>query len=145
MSLQRFVDAQNPVYDRVRDELKNGQKRSHWMWFVFPQIAGLGSSDMARRFAIASLEEARAYLEHAILGPRLRECVALINAVEGRGITQILGNPDDIKLRSSLTLFAHATADNQLFLDSLAKFYAGAMDDATLNQIVTRPRNLGSA
>src|SRR5271166_256608 len=130
--LQRFVDAQNPVYDRVCCELREGRKRSHWMWFIFPQVAGLGSSPLARRFAISSLSEATAFLEHPILGPRLAECTMLVNRVEGRPIEQIFGYPDDLKFRSSMTLFAHATAENQVFVDALQKYFKGEFDPATL-------------
>ena len=133
--LQRFVDAQNPVYDRVRAELQEGRKRSHWMWFIFPQIAGLGSSPLARRFAISSLSEAAAFLEHPILGPRLAECTKLVNHVEGRTIEQIFGYPDDLKFRSSMTLFARASADNQVFVDALQKHFDGEFDPATLERL----------
>lgn len=133
--LQRFVDAQNPVYDKVRSELRNGRKNSHWMWFIFPQIDGLGSSPMARKFAISSLAEAAAYLEHPILGPRLTECTRLVNLVEGRSIEQIFGYPDDLKLRSSMTLFAHATPDNRVFIDALRKYFGGEFDAATLERL----------
>ncbi len=108
--LQRFVDAQNPVFDQVLSELQAGHKRSHWMWFIFPQIRGLGASPMANRYAISSIAEARAYLGHPILGPRLRECTRLVTEIEGRTIAEIFGYPDDLKFRSSMTLFAHATA-----------------------------------
>jgi uncharacterized protein (DUF1810 family) len=104
--LERFVEAQAPVYDQVVAELMAGRKRTHWMWFVFPQMAGLGSSDMASRYAIVSLEEACAYLAHSVLGPRLLECTAMVNAAAGKEIVQILGYPDDLKFRSSMTLFA---------------------------------------
>jgi len=133
--LQRFVDAQNPVYDRVRAELQEGRKRSHWMWFIFPQIAGLGSSPLARRFAISSLSEAAAFLEHPILGPRLAECTRLVNLIEGRSIEQIFGRPDDLKFRSSMTLFARASADNQVFVDALQKHFDGEFDPATLERL----------
>ena len=136
--LQRFVDAQNPVYEDVHTELREGRKRSHWMWFIFPQIAGLGSSPLARRFAISSLSEAAAFLEHPILGPRLAECTRLVNLVEGRPIDQIFGYPDDLKFRSSMTLFAHATTHNQLFLDALRKYFAGEFDPATLTRLPRR-------
>src|ERR1044072_813603 len=99
--LQRFVDAQAPVYDRVLAELREGRKRSHWMWFVFPQIAGLGSSPMAQRYAIASRAEAAAYISHSLLGLRLRECTRLVNAVEGKAVHDIFGSPDDMKFHSS--------------------------------------------
>ena len=122
--LQRFVAAQNPVYDEVRAELRAGRKRTHWMWFVFPQMQGLGHSLMAEKYAITSREEAGAYLEHPILGPRLRECTELVNRIEGRSLDQIFGYPDDLKFRSSMTLFASATADNQVFKDALEKYPA---------------------
>ncbi len=130
--LQRFVDAQGPVYEQVCSELRQGRKRGHWMWFVFPQIAGLGHSATARRFAIASREEAQAYLQHPVLGPRLRECTRLVNLVEGRTLEQIFGFPDEVKFRSSMTLFAHATPDNQVFEDALRKYCGGAYDPLTL-------------
>jgi len=133
--LQRFVDAQDRVYDNVLDELRAGRKRSHWMWFVFPQIRGLGSSPTAQHYGIASLAEARAYLDHPVLGPRLRECVALVNAVEGRSAEQVFGWPDDLKLRSSVTLFAHATDDNGDFLALLDKYYGGEQDPLTLERL----------
>ncbi|WP_310766608.1 DUF1810 domain-containing protein [Mycobacterium sp. Z3061] len=133
--LQRFVDAQDRVYDNVLDELRAGRKRSHWMWFVFPQIRGLGSSPTAQHYGIASVAEARAYLDHSVLGPRLRECVALVNAVEGRSAEQVFGWPDDLKLRSSVTLFAHATDDNGDFLALLDKYYGGEQDPLTLERL----------
>jgi uncharacterized protein (DUF1810 family) len=133
--LQRFVDAQNPVYDKVRPELRDGSKRSHWMWFVFPQIEGLGSSPLARKFAISSLAEAAAYLQHPVLGPRLSECTELVNHVEGRTIEQIFGYPDDLKFRSSMTLFAHATPDSRVFLDALQKYSKGEFDPATMERL----------
>ena len=133
--LQRFVDAQNPVYDKVCSELRDGRKKSHWMWFIFPQIEGLGSSELARRFAISSLAEAAAYLQHPVLGPRLAECTKLVNHVEGRTIEQIFGYPDDLKFRSSMTLFAHATPDNRVFLDALQKYSKGEFDPATMERL----------
>jgi uncharacterized protein (DUF1810 family) len=133
--LQRFVDAQDPVYDKVRSELRDGRKNSHWMWFIFPQIDGLGSSPMTRKFAISSLAEATAYLEHPILGARLTECTKLVNLVEGRPIEQIFGYPDDLKFRSSMSLFAHATPDNRVFVDALRKYFGGEFDPATLERL----------
>ena len=130
--LQRFVEAQNPIYDRVCAELRAGAKRAHWMWFVFPQIAGLGSSPMAQRYAIASIDEAKAYLDHAVLGPRLRECAELVLSVSGRSALQIFGTPDDMKFRSSMTLFAEAAADRGLFKSALAKYFDGESDAMTL-------------
>jgi uncharacterized protein (DUF1810 family) len=130
--LQRFVDAQSPVYPRVLTELRQGRKQSHWMWFIFPQIAGLGHSPMAQRFAIASRAEALAYLGHGVLGSRLRECTALVNAVEGRTINEILGSPDDLKFRSSMTLFG-AVSSEALFAEAIAKFYGGVVDQQTMD------------
>jgi len=130
--LQRFVDAQASVYPRVVAELRRGQKQSHWMWFIFPQLAGLGHSAMAQRFAIASRDEAVAYLGHGILGPRLRECTALVNAVEGRTIREILGSPDDLKFRSSMTLFAAVSPEPE-FAAAIAKFHGGRQDRLTLD------------
>jgi len=134
-NLQRFLDAQNQVYDSVCAELRMGVKRGHWMWFIFPQIQGLGHSATAMRFAISSREEAEAYLQHSVLGPRLRECTGLVNMIEGRSIERILGYPDDMKFRSSMTLFAHVTADNQVFLDALQRYFGGEFDRLTLERI----------
>jgi uncharacterized protein (DUF1810 family) len=136
--LQRFLDAQAPVYPRVLDELRRGRKQSHWMWFIFPQFAGLGHSPMAQRFAIAGRDEALAYLGHAILGSRLRECTVLVNAIEGRGIREILGSPDDMKFRSSMTLF-NAVSSDPLFAAALSKFYGGTPDDRTLELLSGGP------
>lgn len=133
--LQRFLDAQARVYHTVLDELRAGRKRSHWIWFVFPQLSGLGSSPTAARYAISSLDEARAYLAHDVLGLRLRECARLLHQVEGRSITQIVGSPDDLKVRSSMTLFAHATGDNRDFLAVLVKYYGGAEDPLTVARL----------
>jgi uncharacterized protein (DUF1810 family) len=135
--LQRFVDAQAPVYPRVLAELRQGRKQSHWMWFIFPQIAGLGHSPMAQRFAIASRAEALAYLGHGVLGSRLRECTALVNAVEGRTINEILGSPDDLKFRSSMTLFG-AVSSEALFAHAIAKFYGGLVDQQTMDLLERR-------
>ena len=129
--LQRFVDAQALVYQRVLAELRAGQKQSHWMWFIFPQLATLAHSPMARRFAISSREEAAAYLGHGVLGPRLMESTALVNAVEGRTIREILGSPDDLKFCSSMTLFG-ALSPDPIFANALAKFYGGTPDRKTL-------------
>lgn len=133
--LQRFVDAQAGVYRQVIEELRAGRKRSHWMWFIFPQIRGLGFSAMAAAYAISSLNEARAYLAHPLLGPRLRECTALVNAVEGRTAGEIFGYPDDLKFRSSMTLFARAAQDNRVFRDALDKYFGGNEDAATLARL----------
>jgi uncharacterized protein (DUF1810 family) len=133
--LQRFVAAQARNYADALAELRRGRKTSHWMWYVFPQIAGLGSSAMAQAYAIGSLDEARAYLAHPVLGPRLRECVAAVQAVEGRSAHAIFGSPDDMKLRSSLTLFAAAAPQEPLFRDALAKYFAAAPDPRTLEKL----------
>ncbi len=134
-NLQRFVEAQDPVYARVCEELRQGRKRSHWMWFVFPQIRGLGRSAMAQKFAISSREEAAAYLRHPVLGPRLRECARLVNLVQGRMIGEIFGSPDDMKFRSSMTLFARSTDDNGVFEEALRKYFGGVPDPATLERL----------
>jgi len=133
--LQRFVDAQARIYGQVLDELKAGRKRSHWIWFVFPQIAGLGRSATAAQYAVSSLDEARAYLRHDLLGPRLHECTRLVNAVQGRSIGEIFGSPDDMKVRSSMTLFVHATDDNSDFVELLARYYDGEEDPLTLERL----------
>jgi uncharacterized protein (DUF1810 family) len=133
--LQRFVDAQARVYAAVLDELRAGRKRSHWIWFIFPQIDGLASSPTAARYAISSLDEARAYLRHDVLGPRLHECTQLVNCVQGRSIGEIFGSPDDMKVRSSMTLFARATPDNGDFVELLARYYDGAEDPLTWERL----------
>jgi uncharacterized protein (DUF1810 family) len=135
-NLQRFVDAQNPVYEQVRAELRRGQKTGHWMWFIFPQLRGLGYSHMATKFGISSRQEAEAYLEHPLLGPRLRECTRLVNLVEDCSINQIFGYPDDLKFRSSMSLFASvAGSDTQVFKDALQKYFGGELDDFTLQRL----------
>jgi uncharacterized protein (DUF1810 family) len=133
--LQRFIDAQAPIYAQVVAELLRGQKQSHWMWFIFPQLAGLGHSAMAQRFAIASREEAVAYLGHTVLGSRLKECTALVRAVEGRTVREILGSPDDLKFQSSMTLFSAVSLDPE-FSAAIAKFYDGKPDQRTLDLLV---------
>jgi uncharacterized protein (DUF1810 family) len=133
--LTRFVDAQAPVYRDVVDELRRGRKVSHWMWFVFPQLRGLGRSPMAARYGVSSLEEARAYLRHDLLGPRLHECTQLVNQVHGRSINEIFGSPDDLKLCSSMTLFACATEDNEDFHALLTRYYSGEQDPVTLAEL----------
>src|SRR5215217_5130472 len=125
-NLRRFVDAQEPVYDEVLGELRRGRKRSHWIWFVFPQLRGLGRSPIAQRFGISSLDEARAYVGHDVLGPRLRECARLAAQIEGRCADDVFGWPDNLKVRSSMTLFAHASDDPNIQADFRAvidKFY----------------------
>jgi len=133
--LQRFVDAQTPSFDEVCSELKHGQKRSHWMWFIFPQLKGLGASPMAVRYAISGRKEAEAYLQHEILGPRLRECTKLVLEVEGRSIRQIFGTPDDLKFRSSMTLFANAAREDRIFEQALQKYFAGQPDTVTIEKL----------
>ena len=132
--LTRFVAAQEPLFDRVRAELTGGRKESHWMWFVFPQLQGLGSSATARRYALACIEEARAYLAHPLLGARLRECTRLVNRIEGRTVEEIFGYPDHLKFRSCMTLFACAAGeagDGPLFREALRKYFAGEGDPLT--------------
>jgi uncharacterized protein (DUF1810 family) len=131
--LQRFVAAQARIYPAALAELREGHKRSHWMWFVFPQMRGLGFSSMAEIYGLGSLEEACAYLAHALLGARLRECVAAVLAHDGRPLLEILGAPDDIKFRSSMTLFARAAdAHDTIFAEAIERCCDGAPDAATL-------------
>lgn len=134
-NLHRFVAAQAPVYERVRAELRSGRKQSHWMWFIFPQIAGLGHSPMAQRYAISSLAEAEAYLRHPVLGARLRECARLVVAIDGKSAHEILGSPDDMKFHSCMTLFAHAARQEDLFNAALEKYFDGRDDAQTLARI----------
>jgi len=136
--LQRFVNAQNPIYEQVCAELRVGQKEGHWMWFIFPQLQGLGHSAMATAFGIVSRQEAAAYLDHPVLGPRLRECTRLVNLVGRRSISQILGYPDDLKFRSSMTLFASVASDDQVFKDALHKYFGGEPDPLTRERL-SRP------
>ena len=131
-NLHRFVDAQAHVFPQALSELGAGRKRSHWMWFIFPQIAGLGSSDLARRYAISGRQEAEAYLHHPVLGPRLRQCTELVKQVTGRAIEEIFGYPDDLKFRSSVTLFAAVAPSEEVFSEALAKYFSGEPDSATL-------------
>ncbi len=133
--LERFVAAQDPVYIQVRSELRQGRKEGHWMWFVFPQLRGLGSSWMAERFGISSRGEAQAYLAHPVLGPRLIECTQLVNAIEGRSTTQIFGSIDSLKFRSSMTLFAEVTPQNSVFHEALHKYFGGIPDRLTLDRL----------
>lgn len=133
--LQRFVAAQQRVYENACEELRQGSKQSHWMWFIFPQIQGLGHSATAHKFALSSLAEAKAYLEHPLLGARLRECCRLVAAVEGRSIDAIFGSPDNMKFRSSITLFNLAAPHEQLFHDCVRKYFGGDPDPATLAQL----------
>jgi uncharacterized protein (DUF1810 family) len=133
--LQRFVDAQRDVYARAEAELRAGRKESHWMWYIFPQIKGLGQSAMAQQYAISSVAEATDYLNHPELGTRLRECTRIVTAIEGRSIQVIFGRPDFLKFHSSMTLFAHATDDNRVFMDALRKYYRSEFDQQTLDRL----------
>jgi len=133
--LQRFVDAQRPVFERVCAELRGGRKASHWMWYIFPQMRGLGHSETSRRFAISSRLEAETYLKHPILGPRLIECTRLVEQIEGRSANQIFGSPDDLKFHSSMTLFAGVAKDDAIFTDVLRKYFKGELDRATLEKL----------
>lgn len=139
-NLTRFLEAQDPLFARVCAELAAGCKESHWMWFIFPQLLGLGSSPAARRYAIASVEEARAYLEHPVLGARLRECTHLVNRIEGRTIEEIFGYPDHLKFRSCMTLFAYAVGDadeGSVFRDALARYFGGEGDRLTRKMLTS--------
>jgi uncharacterized protein (DUF1810 family) len=129
--LKRFVDAQDPVFAEVLRELERGHKRTHWMWFIFPQLAALGASAMAKHFGIHSIEEARAYLRHPILGTRLHQCCETLVKVQGRSAHEIFGSPDDLKLRSCLTLFELAAPGEPLFAQCLEKYYSGERDELT--------------
>ena len=146
-NLQRFLDAQATTYPQARAELARGEKRSHWMWFIFPQIRGLGVSPTAQRFAIPGRAEAVAYLAHTILGSRLRECTALVNAIQSRSLDEIFGYPDDLKFHSSVTLFAAVSADaqtaaddeqepdNTVFAAALDKYFSSRPDPATRSRL----------
>lgn len=133
--LERFVEAQARRHEAILAELRAGEKRTHWMWFVFPQIAGLGTSPMARRYAIRSLAEARAYLGHPILGPRLRACTEAVNGLRGRSACAVFGSPDDRKFCSSMTLFARAAPDEPGFRTALVAYFDGAEDPLTLDRL----------
>lgn len=132
-ALQKFVDAQHPVYAQVLQELRQGTKTGHWMWFVFPQLLGLGRSETAAYYALAGLDEASAYLHHPVLGRRLLECVRILLALTGKSARDIFGYPDELKLKSSMTLFALATEETDLFRQVLDRYYAGEMDELTLS------------
>jgi len=132
-NLQRFLEAQDHVYDAILGELRAGEKSSHWMWYIFPQITGLGHGGTTQKFAMTSLEEAKAYLQHPILGPRLRECTQLVLNVDRRSAEQIFGYPDNLKFRSCLTLFMTATTDDKIFQDALLKYFDGKPDTLTLD------------
>jgi uncharacterized protein (DUF1810 family) len=134
-NLQRFIDAQHPIYGQVRDELAGGRKESHWMWFIFPQIKGLGASTTAQTYAISGIAEAKAYLDHPLLGFRLRECAQLVNSVNGRSVEEIFGYPDRLKFHSSMTLFARASPADKAFAAALVKYFEGGLDAKTLGQL----------
>ena len=138
--LNRFLSAQEEIYDRVLAELKNGQKRSHWMWYIFPQIEGLGQSTTSKYYAIKSREEAIAYLNHPVLGSRLLECANTVLVIEGKTASEILGYPDDRKLKSSMTLFSDVATDS-VFIRVLDKYFQSARDDRTL-QLLKKLKNI---
>lgn len=131
--LERFIKAQDPVYGRVLDELRAGSKEGHWMWFIFPQLKGLGHSQLATFYGISSRDEAEAYLQHPVLGPRLRECTELVNRVTGQSLEEILGYPDDLKFRSCMTLFSIATIEDDIFQQALDKYFGGEPDERTVD------------
>jgi uncharacterized protein (DUF1810 family) len=134
-NLQRFVDAQQHAISSIIEELKHGRKRGHWIWFIFPQLKGLGHSANSEFYGISSLQEAAAYLQHALLGPRLKECTQLVNAVEGHSAQDIFGEIDALKFRSSMTLFAKAASDNQIFINAIEKYFAGEFDALTIERL----------
>jgi uncharacterized protein (DUF1810 family) len=138
-NLHRFLDAQAPTYDSVLAELRAGRKSSHWIWFIFPQIMGLGHSAMAQQFAIASLDEAKTYLQHPTLGSRLRTCTELVLDVNGRSAEEIFSYPDNLKFRSCMTLFMAATPDNTLFKDALLTYFEDKPDQMTLDILAQQP------
>jgi uncharacterized protein (DUF1810 family) len=139
--LNRFVEAQEDDYERALSEIVDGRKRTHWMWYIFPQIDGLGFSSISQRFSIKGVDEAKAYLDHPVLGPRLLRCAEAVIAVEGRSATEIFGSPDDLKLKSCATLFACVLPPGSVFDRLLAKYYAGTHDEKTLHLLELRIRN----
>jgi len=134
-NLQRFVEAQSGVYEQVCRELEDGRKRSHWMWFIFPQLKGLGHSAMAERYGISTRVDAEAYLVHPVLGARLQHCTELVVTVEGRSVEEIFGPPDDMKFRSSMTLFAGVDGAGSVFGDALKKYFGGKPDQLTIERL----------
>jgi uncharacterized protein (DUF1810 family) len=138
-NLDRFVEAQRGVYEQACAELRRGRKTGHWMWFIFPQIAGLGFSATSQHYAIQSLDETRAYLQHPTLGPRLREISEILLSINSKTAHDIFGSPDDMKLRSSMTLFAHATENNAVFLEVLRKYFNGVKDPKTVKLLTDAP------
>ncbi|MGJ7518513.1 DUF1810 domain-containing protein [Pseudomonas baetica] len=141
-NLQRFIQAQDPVYDRVQAELNAGHKRSHWMWFIFPQLAGLGDSEMSRRYAIRTRDEAQAYLDHPVLGARLRTCTHEVLNIQQRSVAAIFGHPDDLKFHSSMTLFAQVAPQNSPFHQALNQYFHGILDDWTLSLLDSKQAQL---
>lgn len=139
--LQRFVEAQEPVYGRVLAELRAGAKRSHWIWFIFPQLKQLGRSAKAQHFGIASLAEAEAYWRHPVLGPRLRDCTELVVSLEGKTALQVLGWPDDVKFRSSMTLFEQAAPEEPVFGQAIERYFRGLRDEKTIELLSHAPPN----
>jgi uncharacterized protein (DUF1810 family) len=133
--LQRFVNAQNHCYEQVCIELGEGNKQSHWMWFIFPQLRGLGRSPMSKLYSISSQQEAEAYLQHPVLGSRLKHCTKLVMSIEDRSIQEIFGSPDDMKFRSSMTLFMRISQENGIFKDALQKYFAGEPDQLTIDRL----------
>jgi uncharacterized protein (DUF1810 family) len=136
-NLQRFIGAQHDLYAQARAELAAGRKTSHWMWFIFPQIRGLGHSATAQKYAITSLIEAKAYLDHPVLGTRLRDCTRLVTSLNGLSVEDIFGYPDHLKFHSSMTLFAHAAHDDQIFMNALNKYWQTQFDHQTIKQLKT--------
>jgi len=134
-NLERFVEAQDSIFEQVTSELRAGRKMSHWMWFIFPQVRGLGRSPTAIEYAISGLDEARAYLSHPVLGPRLKECTELVLLVENRPVAQIFGSPDDMKFRSCMTLFAQVSPQDNIFEKALQKYFRGVPDQLTLDRL----------
>ena len=134
--LNRFIEAQENDYERALSEIVGGRKRTHWMWYIFPQIEGLGFSSISRRFSIKGVEEAKAYLDHPVLGPRLLKCAEAVVGIEGRSAVEIFGSPDDLKLKSCATLFASVLPAGSVFDRLLAKYYDGARDEKTLQLLL---------
>jgi uncharacterized protein (DUF1810 family) len=134
--LERFVKAQDEVYDTVVSELRGGRKRTHWMWFIFPQVAGLGRSEISQRYAIRSSDEAADYLAHPLLGPRLRDCAGMVLAIEDKSIGEIFDSPDDVKFHSCMTLFSDVAPDEAVFQANLDKYFDGMADPATLERLL---------
>jgi uncharacterized protein (DUF1810 family) len=134
-NLQRFVDGQGEIFDQVLRELRLGRKQTHWMWFIFPQLTGLGSSPMARRYAISSLEEAKAYFGHPVLGDRLLECTQLVTAARAQSVEDVLGYPDNLKFHSSISLFAHASNHHEIFGNALRKYFRSEYDQLTMERL----------